>query len=58
MPNHINLDFSDAQDPDVIAIVKRLDPKAQAILERSEQSESLFLGARAIELLMEDLQLS
>ena len=56
MPNPINLNFSDAQDPDVIAIVKRLAPKAQAILERPEQSESLFLGAKAIELLMEDLQ--
>jgi hypothetical protein len=58
MLNHINLDFSDAQDADVIATVKRLAPTAQAILERPEQSESLFLGARAIELLMEDLQLS
>ncbi len=55
MPNHIKLDFSDAQDPDFIATVKRLAPKAQAILERPEQSESLFLGARAIELLMGDV---
>lgn len=58
MLNHINLDFSDAQDADVIATVKRLAPTAQAILERPDQSEALFLGARAIELLMEDLQLS
>ena len=55
MLNHINLDFSDAQDADLIAVVKRLAPKAQAILERPEQSETLFLGARAIELLMEDV---
>ncbi len=58
MFNPINLDFSDAQDADVIATVKRLAPMAQAILERPEQSESLFLGARAIQLLMEDLQSS
>jgi hypothetical protein len=55
MLNHINLDFSDANDADVIALVKRLAPKAQAILELNEQSETLFLGARALELLMEDI---
>jgi hypothetical protein len=55
MLNHITLDFSDAQDADVTALVKRLASKAQAILELDEQSETLFLGARAIELLMEDI---
>jgi hypothetical protein len=55
--NFISIDFSDAQDPDVIATVKRLAPLAQEILERPEQSESLYLGAKAIELLMEDLRL-
>ena len=57
MQHFIHIDFSDAQDPDVIATVKRLAPLAQAILERPEQSESLYLGAKAIELLKEDLGL-
>jgi hypothetical protein len=55
MFNPITLDFSEAHDADVIALVKRLAPKAQAILELDEQSETLFLGARALELLMEDI---
>jgi len=55
MFNPIFLDFSDAQDADVMALVKRLAPMAKAILELDEQSEALFLGARALELLMEDL---
>ena len=57
MQNHIKLDFSDAQDDAVIATVKRLSTAAQSILNRSEQSDDLFLGARAIELLREDLGL-
>jgi hypothetical protein len=55
MQDSIFIDFSESQDDEVVSTIKRLAPLAQRILERPEQSEALFLGAKAIELLMEDL---